>query len=81
MDSFDSQSFNALDDDEMSRLVSLVIEEFGPALARSQFNDVTLALFEHIAGLETIPMPTARQCLNGLWSKYQQAIKVNHAGR
>ena len=77
MDSFDSQSLNALDDDEMSRLVSLVVEEFGPALARSQFNDVTLTLFEHIAGLETIPPTTARQQLNSLWSKYQQAIQAN----
>jgi len=81
MDSFDSQSHNALDDDEISRLVSFVVEEFGPALARSQFNDVTLALFEHIAGLETIPPTIARQYLNSLWSKYQQANETNQAGR
>jgi len=36
----------------------------GPALARSQFKDVTLALFQHIAGLETIPATTVRQYLN-----------------
>ena len=80
MDSFDIQSLNALDDDEMSRLVSLVVEEFGPALARTQLNDVVLALFENIAGLETIPTKTARQYLNVLWSKYLQATKANPAG-
>ena len=80
MESFDRQSLNALDDDEMSRLVSLVVEEFGPALARSQFNDVMLTLFEHIAGLETIPPPTARQYLDSLRLMYQQAIKANQVG-
>jgi len=47
---------------------------------RTRFNDVMLALFEHIAGLETIPTPIARQYLNSLWSMYQQASKANHAG-
>ena len=64
MDSSDTQSLNALDDDEMSRLVSIVVEEFGPAPARIQFNDMMLSLSEHIAGLETIPTRTARQYLN-----------------
>src|SRR5215468_9222070 len=75
MESFDTQSVNALDDDEISRLVSIVVEELGPALARTQFNDVMLGLFEHIAGLETIPTTTARQYLNTLWLKYQHASK------
>jgi len=66
MDYSDTQSHHSLDDDEMRRLVSIVVEEFGPALARSQFNDVTLALFEYIAGLETIPTKLARQYLNTL---------------
>ena len=51
-------------ENEPARLVSLVVEEFGPVLARSQFKDVTLALFQHIAGLETIPATTVRQYLN-----------------
>lgn len=77
MDSSDTQSHHSLDDDEMSRLVSIVVEEFGPALARTQFNDVMLALFEHIAGLETIPPTIARQYVNTLWSMYQQSSKAN----
>jgi hypothetical protein len=80
MGSSDTQSHHSLDDDEMSRLISVVVEEFGPELARSQFNDATLALFECIPGLETIPPTIARQYLNTLWSKYQQATKANHAG-
>jgi hypothetical protein len=80
MDYSDTQSHHSLNDDEMRRLVSIVVVEFGPALTRSQFNDVTLALFEHIAGLETTPTTIARQYLNTLGSKYQQARKANHAG-
>jgi hypothetical protein len=37
-------------------------------------------VFEHIAGLETIQPTIARQYLNTLWSKYEQASKANHAG-
>jgi hypothetical protein len=65
----------------MSRLVSIALEEFGPELTRTQFNDVMLALFEHIAGLETISTKLARQYLDTLWSMYQQASKANNTGR
>jgi len=53
-DSSDTQTLNALTDEEMGRLVSIASEEFGRELTRTQFNDVMLALFEHIAGLETL---------------------------
>jgi hypothetical protein len=74
MDSFDSHSLN---DDEMGRLVSIAMKQLGCGLAQTQFNDVMLALFEHIAGLETIPPKLARQYLATLWSMYQQATKAN----
>jgi len=74
MDSFYTQALNALNDDEMSRLVSVVVEEFGPALARTQFNDTMLALFENIAGLETLTHKRQQHYLKLLWLKYQQAL-------
>jgi hypothetical protein len=77
MDSFG----NSLNDDEMGRLVSIAMEESGCGLTQTQFNDVMLALFEHIAGLETIPTKLARRYLAILWSKYQQAILANPSRR
>lgn len=80
MESFDSQSPHTLNDDELSRIVVIVIEQSGVDLTRKQFNDVVLALFENIAGLETIPTIAARQYLNSLWPKYMQVTRANHAG-
>ncbi len=74
MESTDTQS---LSDDEMGRLVSIALEEFGPRLNRSQFNEVMLALFEHIAGLESLPKKRSQRYLQLLWLKYQQAILAN----
>jgi len=48
MESSDTQSHHTLNDEEMGRLVSIAIEEFGAGLTRTRFNDVVLALFEHI---------------------------------
>lgn len=80
MESFDSQSPHTLSDDELSRLVVIVVDQFGMGLTRKEFNDVVLALFENIAGLETIPVTTARQYLNVLWSKYLQSCNAYPAG-
>ena len=77
MDSFDTQSLHRLNNDEMGRLVSIAIEEFGVALTRTQFNDVMLALFEHIAGLETLSHKRGVRYLKILWAKYRQAILAN----
>jgi hypothetical protein len=74
MESTDTQS---LSDDEMGRLVSIALEEFGQGLNRHQFNEVMLALFEHIAGLETLPRKRSQKYLQLLWLKYQQAILAN----
>jgi hypothetical protein len=52
MGSFDSKSPHALDDEQIERLAAIVVEDFGPNLHRTQFNDVILMLFEDIAGFE-----------------------------
>jgi hypothetical protein len=56
MDCVDTQSLHALSDAEISRLVSIALEEFGKELTRTRFNDVMLALLEHLAGLEALPV-------------------------
>jgi len=74
MDSFDTQSRHTLNDEQIAILVLVVLEEFGSGLTRTQFNDVMLALFEHIPGLETLPRKRQHQHLGLLWLRYQQAI-------
>jgi len=71
MDSTDHRSFAALTDDELDRLVEVVIEQFGSALDRAQFTDVALTLFEDIAGLETITTKQASRYIVALWRRYR----------
>jgi hypothetical protein len=77
MDSSDTQSRHALSDEQLMILVSVALEEFGSRLTRTQFNQVMLALFEHIAGFETLPHKRSVRYLKILWSKYRQAILAN----
>jgi hypothetical protein len=77
MEFTDTQSPHALDDEQIGTLVSVVMEDFGPGLPRTEFNDVMLWLFESIAGFETLPSKLTQWYLALLWSKYQQAIKAN----
>ena len=46
-------------------------------LTRTQFHEVMRALFEHIAGFETLPQKASVRYLGILWAKYQQAILAN----
>ena len=77
MDSSDTQSRHRLNDDEMGRLVMIALDEFGAGLTRTQFHEVMLTLFEHIASFETLPQKASVRYLGILWSKYQQAILAN----
>ena len=45
---------HALSDYQLNTLVQIVVENFGPNLNRQTFADAVLALFEHIAGFETL---------------------------
>ena len=71
MDSTDIRSFAALNDDEINRLVEVVIEQFGSTLDRHQFADVALTLFEDIAGLETITTKKVSRHVAALWQRYR----------
>jgi hypothetical protein len=71
MDSTDHRSFAALNNDELDRLVEVVIEDFGSTLDRRQFTDVTLALFEDVAGFEVITTKKASRYVAALWRRYR----------
>jgi hypothetical protein len=71
MDSTDHLSFAALNDDELDRLVEVIVEQFGSTLERAQFADVALTLFEDIAGLETITTKRANRYVAVLWRRYR----------
>ena len=79
MDSPDTQPLHVLNDDELGRLASIALEEYGPNLARPQFTDVMLGLFENIAGLETLTRKHQQRYLIVLWFKYQQAVLANQS--
>jgi hypothetical protein len=55
MDSSNTQSLHALDDEHILMLAVFVHGVHGPSLTRTRFNDVMLALFEQIAGLDNLP--------------------------
>ena len=44
MASFNIHSVHALDDEQLNTLVSIVLDDYGPTLARVRFNDVILSL-------------------------------------
>jgi hypothetical protein len=79
MDSSDTQSPHTPNDEQIAILVSVAMEEFGSGLTHTQFNDVMLALFEHIPGFETLPHKRSVWYLKLMWFKYQQAALANQS--
>lgn len=71
MDSTDIRSFSALSDDELDRLVEIVIEDFGSDLSRDQFAEVALTLFDDMPGFEVITTKKANRYLAALWRCYR----------
>jgi len=71
MDSTDHRSIAALNDDELDRLVEVIVEQFGSTLDRDQFADVALTLFDDIAGLETITTKQVNRYVAALWWRYR----------
>lgn len=60
----------ALSDDEKSRLIELVVDDFGDGLAFDDFAAVVHGLFENIPGLETMGADQANELINFIWSEY-----------
>lgn len=61
---------NALSDDEKSRLVELVVDEFGSSLAFDDFAAVIHGYFDDIPGLETMGADMANHLISIMWSEY-----------
>jgi hypothetical protein len=74
MASSDTQSPHALSDEQIERLAAVVVDEFGPGLTRTQFNDVVLALFEDIAGLEVLTKHQQHAHLRSMWVTYRRLV-------
>lgn len=71
MDSTDHRSFAALNDDELERLVEVIVEQFGSDLNRAQFADVALTMLDDMPGLETITTKQATRYVVALWRRYR----------
>ena len=54
MDSSGTQSPHARTGEQMAILVVVVLQEFGARLTRRQFDEVMLAIFEHIPGFDAL---------------------------
>lgn len=72
---FNLRTIQTLSDEQLDTLVSIVLDEYGPTLARVRFNDGMLGLFELIAGLDNLPQRRRQRYLTILWSKYRKAIR------
>lgn len=59
-----------LSDDEKSRLIGFVVEEFGDDLVFDDFAEVIHGLTEDIPGLETMGADQANELINFMWSQY-----------
>ena len=64
------QSHTTLTTDQKHTLLYVVNEQFGSRLKFDEFAEAVFALFENIAGFETIPRQSANRCVNQLWRKY-----------
>ena len=71
MDSTANRSFAALTDDQLDRLVEIVIEDFGSDLSRDQFAEVAMTLFDDMPGFEVITAKQASRYLAALWRRYR----------
>jgi hypothetical protein len=71
MDSTANRSFAALADDELDRLVEIIVEQFGSTLDRAQFADIALTLFDDMPGLETITAKHTSRYVAALWRRYK----------
>lgn len=71
MDSTANRSFAALTDDELDRIVQVIVEQFRSTLDRDQFADAALTLFDDVPGLETITTKQASRYVAALWRRYK----------
>jgi hypothetical protein len=75
----DNDSLHALTDEQVERLATIVLEDFGPRLYRTQCNDVVRALFEDVAGFEVMTRAQAAEHLRALWITYRRLVRSNRS--
>ena len=61
-------------DTQIERLAAIVVEDFGPDLSRTQFNDVVPMLFEGIAGFEHLTQQQQAFQLRATWVIYRKLV-------
>ena len=71
MDSTDIRSLFGLTDDELDRLVEVIVEQCGSHLSRDQFSEAVLSLFEDVAGFEVITIKRANWYIAAMWRRYR----------
>ena len=72
MDSTNERSFEVLADNELKRLVEIIIEQRGLSLGRGCFTNEVMMLFEDIAGLESMTEKKAGQYAHAAWRRYRE---------
>jgi hypothetical protein len=77
MDSTDNETLTALDDEQIERLAAIVLEDFGPGLHRTGFDNVVLLMFEDVAGYDVMPQREQASHLRSLWVTYRRLVTSN----
>jgi len=70
MEPTDAHLSLALTDDQIERIAAGLIEQHGPSLSRTQFNDAALGVFENVPGLEAISEREVSRLLATVWRVY-----------
>ena len=76
VNSKNSSRLRQLNRDQIDMLVRIVREDLGDSVARSQFNESMLLIFENIAGFEALPQRASRLLLDKLWQEYRAACRT-----
>lgn len=71
MDSTGNRLFDSLSDDDLDRLVEIIVDQFGLTVDSGQFADRALSLIDDIAGLETITTKQASGFIAIMWRRYK----------
>ena len=75
MEPTDSKPSPSLTDEQIERLALILLDEFGPGLDRTRFNDMACLLFEDVPGFELM---TPRQLIaytQTMWVWYCNVIR------
>jgi len=59
--------------DQIRQLIQIARDESGDGLTRAHFEERVLALFEDIAGFDTLPQKRCQRLLSILWQSYESA--------